>query len=98
MNPPDLVTDAQSRFATPLNRHDMLKRGRLSLAMDSMELQWRKHPLPVAAVAILTNTKVATWLFVSFCLTTLIIAPLARLYGGTLFSPLAYELVCIVCG
>jgi hypothetical protein len=95
---PDVVADSMSKFGTSTNTYDTLKRDRLALAMYSMELEWRDHPVAMIHRLILTNVKLGIWLFTTFCLSTLILAPFIRLYGGGILSAVTYPVISFVCG
>jgi hypothetical protein len=100
MKPLDLVADAQELYrseAVP-NSYDELKRDRLPKDLESIELEWRVHPLPLETVFRLTNRKVGLWLFVAFLTSTFAIAPVARLYGTGVFSPVTYPLAFLASG
>jgi hypothetical protein len=90
----DLVADCMSEFGATSNRYDVLTRDRLPAAMYSMELQHREHPLNMRTRVILANSQVSRWLIVGFILTALCIAPLARIFGAGLLSPVTYPLLC----
>jgi hypothetical protein len=47
---------------------------------------------------LITNAKLATWLFWTYCITTLGIAPLLSLFGTGVLSPVTYPVVSFVCG
>jgi hypothetical protein len=94
---PDMASEARSSFGTASNRYDTLKRGRLPLAMYSMELEWRDHPVAMCQRLILTNNKLAGWLFFTFLLVNLVIAPVVGLYGRGLVSAVTYPVLCFVC-
>lgn len=99
MTRPDIVRDAQSLLATDdaVNRYDMMKRTRLPMAVQWTELEWRDHPLSMAARIVITNGRVALWLLLTFCLSSLLVAPVARHFGAGLFSPVTYPLISFVC-
>src|SRR5258708_2040361 len=95
---PDTVADAMSTFGIGQNAIDTLKRFRLPPAMYAMELEWREHPVAMIERLMLTNAKLGVWLFVTFCLSTLGIAPVLRLYGGGVLSAVTYPLISFACG
>lgn len=95
---PDIVADAMSTFAVGQNAIDTLKRFRLPPAMYAMELEWREHPVAMIERLMLTNAKLGIWLFVTFCLSTLGVAPLLRMYGGGVLSAVTYPLISFACG
>src|SRR5580692_672848 len=96
---PDVVAEAGEAFGgNSSNRYDVQKRDRIPLSMYSMELEWRNNPIPMFKRLLLTNMKLATWLFWSFCLSTLLVAPLLRLFGGAFLSPVTYPLISFISG
>jgi hypothetical protein len=96
---PDLVSDAMETLgASATNRYDMLKRMRLPLAIESLALEWRDHPLSMFHRTLLANAKLATWLFWTFCISTLVVAPLLGLFGTGVLSPVTYPVVSFGCG
>jgi hypothetical protein len=95
---PDLVADAMETFASAPNRYDMLKRMRLPLAVESLALEWRDHPLSMFHRTLLANSKVATWLFWTFSASSLVVAPYLGLYGTGVLSPVTYPVICFICG
>ncbi len=100
MKPPDLVADAQELYRSEAipNSYDVLKRERLPKDLESIELEWRVHPLSLETLFLLTNRKLGLWLFVAFITSTFAIAPAARLYGTGVFSPVTYPLAFLVSG
>jgi hypothetical protein len=96
---PNMVADANGWHGAEriVDRFEVLKRDRLPMSMYWMDLEWRDHPVKMAQRLFLTNAKVAFWLFLTFCLGSLIAAPVMRMYGSGLFSPVTYPLICFFC-
>lgn len=92
----DLVADCMSEFGATSNRYDVQKRGRLPDAMRTMELEHRENPLNMRTRVILVNSQVSRWLITAFILIALFVAPLARIFGAGLLSPVTYPLICFV--
>src|SRR5258707_129756 len=54
---PDIVADSRELFGKSSNRYDTLKRERLPLAMYSMELELRDHPVAMFQRFLIANFK-----------------------------------------
>src|SRR5262245_36770572 len=95
---PDWVADARrwSNEERAINRYDTLRRARLPLAMYTMELEWRVHPVE-GALWPLANKKVALVLLLALAANALVIAPVIRAFGSGFFSPSTYPVLCMLC-
>jgi hypothetical protein len=95
---PDMVEEAAETFGGKSNRFDTTKRERLPISMYSMELERSDHPVSMLKRLTLTNMQLSVGLFVTFCLSTLVLAPLSRLFGDRILSPVTYPIICFLCG
>jgi hypothetical protein len=101
MTRPDLVADAQNLYlleGIAWNRYDMLKRNRLPEARAFMELEWRIHPVDWNTLLLLINRQVGWSLFATFLVSTILLAPVGRIFGTGLFSPVTYPLAFFIAG
>src|SRR5712692_5222834 len=98
MKPPDIVADAHELYSSTASspRYDMLKRPRIPVAMYAMELEWNRHPVPMAARIILTSRTIGLWLVVAFCVVSFLLEPVVRIYGGGLCSPATYPVLFFI--
>jgi hypothetical protein len=95
----DFVADARgwSAVERATNRFDMLRRDLLRMPIGGLELEWREHPVSLATRLVLANMKVCTWLLLTFCVSTLMLGPVLRTFGGGLLSAWTYPIICFCC-
>src|SRR5262245_5641715 len=95
MKPPDIYEDAAQLLAKDAyeNRFDRMKRERLLPRGDWPSPVTRQHPLSFATRLLVTKSRLAFWLFWTHLFVTLFLAPVARIYGAGLFSPVTYPII-----
>src|SRR5579883_885283 len=95
---PNFVADAYgwSEQERIIDRYDVMQRDKLPIAVNWMELEWRDHPVKMAQRFLIANGKMSLWLLVSFVVTSVVFAPLMRLFGVGFFSPVTYPVFCFL--